>query len=531
MRRALLALALVLSSTALFAQSEGGSFTGSFESSSIYDDEKDSQYQGFHSNSYLKLAYTRGRFSAGLQGEWYPSPLPGYDADLRGVSLPVKYLAWQSSRGWSLTGGDFYEQLGSGILLRSWEDRALGLANSLGGVRFKGDFSGVAVTLLAGAPRSAAFRSGYAPTLVSAADLALDPFRLIGRDNPLGLTFGAGITDRYEWTPDGDLALLLGEDAPKSVLLHSLRAAIAPGAFQLSFEYVGKGKDFTAIRHRGGGDTYALEAGRAFSAEASWTGSNLSLTASWRYLDNMAFRSRRTLGTLVPSNTLNYLPALCQQQTYMLASLNPYETFAEGESGFRGDAYYRFRRGSLLGGKYGMTLHVGGSWIMGLAKALPRHDSAQLAYRDINVDLERKWNKKLKTILFVSIQEYSPTHGNRKGTEAQNVFVLEGLYKFSASTSLRAEAQYLYSEEREKDWMAGLVELGIAPHWSFSLSDMYNHGSTKDHYWNVSASWSRETLKCILGYGRSREGMVCSGGVCRMQPEYKGFMIRLQYAF
>ena len=111
------------------------------------------------------------------------------------------------------------------------------------------------------------------------------------------------------------------------------------------------------------------------------------------------------------------------------------------------------------------------------------------------------------------------------------MFVVENMYKFSSSTSLRTELQYLYSEEREKDWMAGLVELGIAPHWSFQLSDMYNHGSTKDHYWNVSASWSRETLKCILGYGRSREGMVCSGGVCRWQPEYKGLFIRAQYAF
>ena len=519
-------LALLLLSSAAFGQAEGF-LTGSLESDSVWDDEAGSQYEGFHSNNDLKLDYRRGRFSAGLQGEWYPDPLPGYEKALKGVGLPVKYASWQE-KNWSVTAGDFYEQIGSGILLRSWEDRALGLANSLGGARFKGSLPGASLTVLAGAPRSAL---GYASSLVSAADLTLDPMALLGADNPWGFTLGAAVTDRYEWDSEADMALLLGEDAPSSVLLHSFRAALTPGAFQLSFEYVGKGADFTAVRHRSGGDTYALERGRAYSAEAAWTGKNLSLTASWRYLDNMAFRARRTLGTLVPSNTLNYLPALCQQQTYMLASLNPYETFAEGESGFRGDAYYRFSRGTLLGGKYGMTLHVGGSWINALGKVLPRQDHDRLAYRDINVDLERKWNRRLKTVLFVSIQESSPTHGNRKATEAQNVFVLEGQYRLSSSASLRAEAQYLYSEEREKDWCAGLVELGFAPHWSFSLSDMYNHGSTKEHYWNVSASWSRETLKCILGYGRSREGMVCSGGVCRWQPEYKGLFIRAQYAF
>lgn len=525
---ACLAVALLLSPGA-FAQSDG-QLSGSLETNSLYDDEGDSPYKGFHSNNYLKLDYLKGRFSAGLQGEWYPSPLPGYDPQLKGWSLPLKYLSW-TERTWNVTAGDFYEQLGSGILLRSWEDRNLGLANSLGGVRVRGDFGGVAVTLLSGAPRSAAIRSGYASTLVSGGNLSLSPGRLTGWEDPLNLLLEAGLVHRYEWDREADMALLLGEDAPASVILHSFRLAADPGAFHFSFEYVGKGKDFTAVRHDGGSDTYALQRGKALTAEASWQGGNLSATVSWRYLDNMAFRAHRTLGTLVPSNTLNYLPALCQQQTYMLAGLNPYETFAEGESGFRGDLYYRFRRGSALGGKYGMTLHVGGSWINALGKVLPRRDHDYLAYRDINIDLERKWNRRLKTVLFVSIQENSPTHGNRKATEAQNVFVLEGQYKFSDATSLRTEVQYLYSEEREKDWMAGLVELGIAPHWSFSLSDMYNHGSTKDHYWNLSAAWSRDSFKCILGYGRSREGMVCSGGVCRWQPEYKGLFIRAQYSF
>ena len=255
-----------------------------------------------------------------------------------------------------------------------------------------------------------------------------------------------------------------------------------------------------------------------------------SLSVSGRLLDNMATRSYRTLGSLSPSNTLNYLPALCQQQTYMLASLNPYETFAEGEWGLRGDAYYRFARGSLLGGKYGMTLHVGGSWINALGKVLPRRDRDHLAYRDINIDLSRKWTAALRTKIFVSIQENSPTHGNRNATEAQNVFVLEGQYNFTPKMSLRAELQYLYSRERERDWMAALLEFGLAPHWSVTVSDMFNHGSTRDHYWNVSASWTKDTFKCILGYGHNREGMVCSGGVCRWQPEYTGLFLRLQYA-
>ena len=79
--------------------------------------------------------------------------------------------------------------------------------------------------------------------------------------------------------------------------------------------------------------------------------------------------------------------------------------------------------------------------------------------------------------------------------------------------------------------MAGLVEVGLAPHWSFTVSDMYNHGDTKQHYWNVSAAFAHKAFKALLGYGRNREGMVCSGGVCRWQPEYKGINLRIQWSF
>ncbi len=525
MRRLSLIIALLTAMVvppAAYAQT-GFPLSGSLESNSLYDFDQNSPYKGFHSNNYLKLDYRKGSFAAGVQGEYYPSPMPGYDLGLQGWSLPIKYVSW-TKENWDITAGDFYDQIGNGLLLRSWEDRTLGLGNSLGGVRMNLSFprQGLSFKLLSGVPRAPGKSWGYSSSLVSAADVNLAL--------PFGLSFGASVLHRYEWAPIADLSVLLGTDAPKSVLLYSVRSAFVIGSFQINAEYVEKGKDFTAIHHNGTSDTFALQGGRAIYADASWSWEGLSLSASMRYLDNMTMRAYRTLGTISASNTLNYLPALCQQQTYMLACLNPYETYAEGELGFRGDAYYKFRRGSVLGGKYGMTLHVGGSWINGLAKALPRRDRDHLAYRDLTIDLSRKWTRQFKSKLFVSIQEKSPTHGNRNATEAQNVFVLENQYNFNSKTSIRAELQYLYSQEREKDWMAALIEVGIAPHWSFTVSDMYNHGSSKEHYWNVSASWAMNSFKCIVGFGRNREGMVCSGGVCRWQPEYKGAFLRLQYS-
>ena len=526
---ALGAAALLMLLAPCFISRAQGTLSGSIESSSIFDPGKGGATDGFHSNNYVKLDYRSGRFSAGLQGEWYPDPLPGFSANLKGIGLPGKYISWTES-AWSLTAGDFYEQFGTGAILRSWEDRDLGLNNSIGGMRLRGDFlgGGLSVKALGGVPRSGL---RYDKSLVWGGDLEVAPLTLLGVESDHGFSLGGSLVGKYEWAPESDMTLLLGAPVPASMLMYSARASYSFGGFSAQAEFIGKGGDFTAVHQASAGDLYVLRPGKALTVEAAFAARGFSASVTYRYLDNMAVRSHRTLGTVDISNTLNYLPALCQQQTYMLATLNPYETYSEGESGFRGDVYYTFKRGTALGGKYGTKLHVGGSWIDALGKVLPLRDKNNLAYRDLNVDIEKRWTSYWKITFFVSIQESSPTHGNRKATNAQNVFVVENLWKLSRGTSLRSELQYLFSHELTRDWMAGLLELGIAPHWSLSVSDMWNHGSTKVHYWNVSAAYAVNSFKVMLGYGHNREGMVCSGGVCRWQPEYEGASLRLQWSF
>lgn len=124
-----------------------GHLSGSFETNTIYyvEDSKTGAvvpHNSYGSNNFLKLDYQLGRFSAGVQLEYYPHPLvgtpmQGYEYVMEGFSinnLTEKYISW-TDRNYSVTVGDFYEQFGSGLILRAWEDRALGFNNSLGGAR------------------------------------------------------------------------------------------------------------------------------------------------------------------------------------------------------------------------------------------------------------------------------------------------------------------------------------------------------------------------------------------------------------
>ncbi len=521
--------------SALMAQDKGH-VTGSLESNSIYymdDSVIGSPEHPWGSNNYVKLDYANGGFTAGLQAEYYPQALAGYPAELKGAGLTGLYAAWNGD--WlEATAGSFFEQLGSGLLLRTWEDRELGLNNALMGGRltFHTPNRGLSVKILGGMPKYGLWpRKG---TAVAGADLSVDLLPLFGRESEHSIVVEGSVVDRFSSGVEDNIAILAaagGFKVPSQVLSWSGRLQYSVGGFSLKGEYVGKGNDFYTEHLRHSKQAYRLKGGNAQLLEMNYAVGSFSAAVTLRRLENMTDRIFLTASNPSPANTLNYLPSLCMQQTYMLAGLNPYVTYADGEAGFQGDLYYTFRRGTVLGGKYGMKFHVGGSWIEALPCALPDRDTHWLAYRDINIDLERTWSRKFKTIFFVSIQESSPTHGNGKRTDAQNVFVLDALYRFSKTVSLRTELQYLYSQELTRDWMAGLVELSFAPHWSISASDMYNHGSTKVHYYNIGAAYSWNALNVSLNAGRTREGMVCSGGVCRWQPAFKGVSLRAQWSF
>lgn len=462
-----------------------------------------------------------------------PTPWPGIRPNLRGAGLTGLYASW-NGRLVEATAGSFFEQLGSGLLLRTWEDRELGLNNALTGGRlaFHTANRGLSLKVLGGLPKYGLWPTTR--TAVAGADLSLDLLPLFGKESDHSLVVEGSVLDKFTREVEDNIAFLAstaGFSVPSSVLSWSGRLQYSVGGFSLKGEYVGKGTDFYTEHLRHSREAFRLKGGNAQLVELNYATGSFSGTVTFRRLENMTDRIFLTASSPSPANTLNYLPSLCMQQTYMLAGLNPYVTYADGEAGFQGDLYYTFRRGTALGGKYGMKLHVGGSWIEALPVALPDRETHWLAYRDINIDLERTWSRKLKTILFVSIQENSPTHGNGKRTDAQNVFVLDALYRISTTVSLRTELQYLYSQELTRDWMAGLVELSFAPHWSISASDMYNHGSTGVHYYNFGASYSWNALNVSLNAGRTREGMVCSGGVCRWQPAFKGVSLRAQWSF
>ena len=510
-----------------------GTLSGSFETNTTYyvDNEKDgvnsaSDYK-YGSNNYFKLDYVYKGFSAGVQGEWYPQPLVGYDTEYTGFAIPIKYIAWQNDN-LSITVGDFYEQFGSGLILRTWEDRALGFNNSLGGARFNYNIKDIVrIKVLSGFARD---YMDYSSTLVSGFDVSVSLSDIFKIDNHL-LSLEASAVNRYESEFKDHFDADLYEEfykfaMPKSLLSYSARFNYQFNSVSAKYEYVRKGEDLFTSMETGDVD---LREGQAHLVELGYSANGLSTSVVLRYLDNIESAIYKTSGEVFMSNRINYIPSMTTQHTYSLASMNPYTPLGGGEMGGQFDIFYRVKKGTALGGKRGMKVHANYSIYHGIESATGTGERMFL-YSDLTFDIEKMWSRKFQTTLFVSMQKnslsvYIPDIVKR------NIFVADITYKFTNKYSLRAELQYLSADSEDDDWVAAQLEFNIAPNWSVYVSDMFNYNGQQEHYAAGGFSYTHSAIRASLSYGNYKEGYICSGGVCRTVPAYNGVNLAVSIAF
>ena len=99
-------------------------------------------------NAYLNIRITKGNFTSGLRYESYLNALKDYDSQYKGNGIPFKFATFASD-GLEITVGNYYEQFGSGLVLRTYEDKGLGVDNALDGLRLKySPFNGIYLTSL-----------------------------------------------------------------------------------------------------------------------------------------------------------------------------------------------------------------------------------------------------------------------------------------------------------------------------------------------------------------------------------------------
>lgn len=492
------------------------------------------------SNSYVNLNVAYKNLSAGTRFEYKQFPLPGYENDFKGWGFPNIFVKGEF-KNLKVTLGDFYDQFGNGLLLKTYEERTLGIDNSLRGLDMQyNPFKGLHVKVLGGKQRYY-FQSTDSWVWGADAELNLEELHQKWRDKNVFWSVGVSYVGKYEKedtilvTPQYRLQL------PEKVGALAARSRLQLGNYAFMSEFAIKSNDPTKS------NGYIYKNGNVLLLSGSYSEKGLSVLVQAKRNDNMDFRSVRTQSGL--SSTINNLPPFAMQHTYALAALHPYGTQPNGEWAFQSQVEYTLKKKTLLGGKYGTHLKLNMSHIRAIDQQSLVADGTSamgtdgytssffkigdvLYYQDINMGIEKKINSSISTNLMYMHQIYNQfvveAHGE---TIYSNIFITDTKVKLNTKLILRTELQYLHSLQSDKDWLFGLIEMSVYPSLLVSVSDMYNVGETNIHYYNASVSYNYQAHRLQIGYGRTRAGYNCSGGVCRYVPASKGLQISYLYNF
>ena len=197
-------------------------------------------------NAFGNLIYNQGGFSAGLRYESYLSAVLGFPGRFKGSGVGYRFARYADEEGKvDFTVGNFYEQFGSGIVLRAYEERALGIDNALDGVRLiLRPIDGVEVKALYGRQRlDFDSRLINGPGTVRAVDGTVDLNYLFaekgGTDWKTKVTLGASFVSKFQagGTISKDSLLLT---LPENVGAWSYRLDALRGGWSAGIEYAGK---------------------------------------------------------------------------------------------------------------------------------------------------------------------------------------------------------------------------------------------------------------------------------------------------
>ena len=511
--------------------------------------------EGYYlSNSYLDLGVRWNRESGvssqesaiGFQSlelitraELTQWPMLGYDPDFGGYGLSHLHVGATFDWG-KITVGDVYGQFGSGMVLRLYEDRALGVDNALRGGKIEvTPYKGIYLTALGGKQRrywncydDGAWGWNYKQDAVLGANLELGLQEWIPQLQEAGanLTIGGSYVSKYQ---KADTILFIDPSAmqaymynlPKWVGAGSVRAQLQMKGWNAMVEYAYKANDPSIL------NDYSYNHGEALLMSLSYSQKGLAVLAQVKRSENMSLRSDRQANLI--AGTINHMPPFAMQHTYMLTSLYPYSTdLTANEWAFQGEVRYTWKRGTAMGGKYGTTLKLNASHIRGTSDTWFGM-SEEPYYTDVNLELNKKINKQWYIGAMAMYQTYNKRIIGKSGIARSGIGVVEAKYAMNKKVQMRAELQYLYSRQYEGQWIAALYELSLWRQLVLSGQWMYNIGhapdATNGHYYTVAATYTHGAHRLMAGYTKTREGFNCSGGVCRYVPEQQG--VTLTYNF
>jgi len=520
--------------------------------------------------AWLNLNYGISGYDFKLPFDMYQnSNLPNPQDAFSGQGIGFWQIGKQVNK-LGITVGNYYDQIGSGIIFRAYEERFLAIDNSMLGLRLTYDMNeDWRIKAFSGKQRNPFSQqntiTGTYSALVNA--LNIEGFEML--NETASISPGFGIVNR---SLNADIIRNIGADIslnnfgdfffkPKyNVYAFTLYNTLMMGDFSVYLE--GSIKTPEAIISPTGvvvdtmgrvveqyninelptitGDnvygnylvTYQRKPGSVLFASATYSRKGFGLTLQAKRTENFPLRVNPGDNTI--QVVRNFLPPMARENSKRLTTRYNAATQELGELAFQADMQFKLNK----------------SWSGEINFSNINDLDGLLLYREVH--LIGKY-KKRKTPWAVTgglqFQQY-----NQEVFEVKpNVPLVRSItpyteivYKFDRKRSLRMELQYLNTEQDYGQWAFALIEYSIAPKWSFSIADMVtldpkkfyeksnitiDDTSRPAHFYTIYVSYAEKANKFSLAYVRQPDGINCTGGVCRYEPAFSGVRMTVNSSF
>lgn len=573
MRLILLALYAFWASAHLSAQISTPRITGNVQSNANFfiADPKigatgTPQYdnQKFGAESWLALNYSNWGFDMGLRFDLFNnSNLLNPTGSFTGEGIGRWYVH-KEIYGFDVSAGYLYDQIGSGILFRAYEERALMIDNALYGVqagyrfgenwkikaftgRQKRQFNTYGAVIRGGAlegfirpdsTKNFSLAPGFGAVARTADRETINRVvsemrRYQRRDSIKYNTYAFSL---YNTLTAGNFTWFVeGAYKTPDIIFNEFRQLVVYDTIYLPNGSIASIRADTITGILVNTDGYMLYTSLAYATEG------LGITLEAKYTKD--FRFRTDPFQIGVQGQINYLPPLARQNTFRLPARFAPNTQELGETGYQFDIRYSLNKNATIG------LNISDIYLL----------DGRSIYREIAPEFTYKKGRKWQLLVGLQFLKYDiSTYQFKDDPEDPNDIVpwvrngwqgyvdaftpyAEWLYRFTPRRSLRVEAQYLLTDDEFGSWAFLLAEVGLAPHWLIFVSDMYKvpHANAEQydaektkydglHYPSIGVVYTHRANRFSLAYVKQVEGINCAGGICRYEPTFHG--VRLQFS-
>lgn len=537
-------LTFILLASCLTAHSQWGYFNGSFQSNTNFfvRDEKIGAANMPHydnlkvgTDAWMNLNYNNDKFElqTGIRLDFF------YNSILRVPTSPYtgvgvgNFFVKKKIKDLTITGGYIYEQIGSGIIYRSFEERSLGIDNALVGAKLDYNLKGK-VNLKAFAGVQKLKFSFQKPIIVG--------FNADGNfsiKDKVIFQPGVGVVNRSMNEENMNLVVstietydTMGRFIPKyNTYAVSAYNTLTFGNFSWYFE--GAYKTTEAIKKdqiRDATDSLINSAGNCFFTSLNYSGKGIGVTLQVKRTENFYLHTNPNPTEALFDGLMNFLPPVSRQNSLRLPARYFSPSLENRELAFSAEVTYSPIKH--------LNLTFSGSFIRDFIfkKYNPSND---VFWGEAFFSAIYRPSKKMEAEVGFQYVRYNKFLYRKEGEHDINCYTpfAEFTYKISKKSSLRVELQYQHVKKDYGQWIYGLIEFNIAPHFSFAVSDMWNFQPNPEinpyanHYYSIFAGYTIGAHRFTLNYVKQVEGIVCTGGVCRIEPAFSGLKFGVNSTF